>query len=77
VHEAWLQELKHAVTDAGAAIDGRRAPKVRQAKREARQLPAEQVQARIAREPDAACRTVRSRAGQLLRRALEDGNGQV
>jgi hypothetical protein len=62
VHEAWLQELKHAVTDAGAAIDGR---------------PAEQVQARIAREPDAACRAVRSRAGQLLRRALEDGNGQV
>jgi hypothetical protein len=55
VHEVWLQELKHAVTDTdAAAIDARWAPEVSRARREARQLAgelsAEQVRARIGRE---------------------------
>jgi hypothetical protein len=73
VHEAWLQELKHAVTGAGIdAVDARWAPEVRRAKQEARQLTAEQVRARISRERDASYEAARYRAGQLLRRALEE-----
>jgi hypothetical protein len=77
VHEAWLRELKHAVTDAGIdAIDARWAPEVRRAKQEARQLAgeltAEQVRARISRERDAVFEAARYRAGPLLRRALEE-----
>jgi hypothetical protein len=75
VHEAWFQELKHAVSDADAGvIDARWAPEVRRAKREARQLAgeltAEQVRARIGRERDAAFEAARYRAGQLPSRAL-------
>ena len=73
---AWLQELKHAVSDADAdAIDARWAPEVRQARREARQLAGEltpeQVRARISRERAAANEAARYGAGQLLRRAPE------
>jgi hypothetical protein len=76
VHEVWLQELKHAVSDADVdAIDARWAPEVGRARREARQLAAElapgQVRARIGRERDASYAAARYRAGQLLRRALE------
>jgi hypothetical protein len=77
VHEAWLQELKHAVSDADiATINAQRAAEIRQARQEARQiageLSAEQVRARIARERDAAYQTACYRAGQLPRRVLED-----
>jgi hypothetical protein len=77
VHEVWFQELKHAVTGADAdAIDARWVPEVRRARREARQLAGEltpeQVRARIRRERDASFQAVRYRAGQLLRRALEE-----
>jgi hypothetical protein len=72
VHEAWLQELKHAVSDAdAAAIDARWASEIGRAKREARQLTAAQVWVRIGRERDAAYQAACYRAGQLLRWALE------
>jgi hypothetical protein len=72
VHEVWFQELKHAVTDADInAIDARRAPEIRRGEREAWQLSAEQVRARIAPEWEASYAADRYRAGQLLRRALE------
>ena len=42
VHEAWLQELKHVVSDAdAAAIDARWTPEIGWAKQEARQLAGE------------------------------------
>ncbi len=60
-----------------AAVGARRAPEVRQARREAWQLAcelsAEQVRARIGRKRDAAC----YRAGRLLRRTLGDDGSQV
>jgi hypothetical protein len=63
------------------AIDARWAPEVGRAKREARpladELTPERVRVRIARERDAAFEAARYRAGQLLQRALEGGNGQV
>jgi hypothetical protein len=82
VHEVWFQELKHAVSDADIdAVDARWAPEVRRAKQEARRLAGEltpgQVRARIGRERDASYQAACYRAGQLLRRALEDDGGQV
>jgi hypothetical protein len=81
-HEAWLQQLGHAASDADtAAIDAEWAAEVRRAKQEARQLAGEvtpeQVRASIGRERDAAFEAARYRAGQVLRRALGDANGQV
>jgi hypothetical protein len=75
VHEAWLQELKHAVSDADIdAVNARWAAEIRRAKQEARQLvgelSADRVRARIGRERDAAYQAARYRAGQLLRQAL-------
>jgi hypothetical protein len=82
VHEVWLQELKHTVSDADIdAVDARWAPEVARAKQEARQLAGEltpeQVRARIGRERDASYEAARYRAGQLLRRALGGDGGQV
>jgi hypothetical protein len=76
VHEAWLQEFKHAVSNADIdAINARWAAEVQRARREARQLTAGQVRARTGRERDAPCQAVRYRAGQLLKRALEEDGG--
>jgi hypothetical protein len=80
VHEAWLQELKYAVSDADVdAIDARWAPEVERARQEARQmagdLSAEQVRARIDRERDASHEAGRYRASQLARRAFGDDGG--
>jgi putative transposase len=64
VHEAWLQELKHAVSDAdAAAIDAQWAAEIRQAKREARQLTAEQVRPASAGNRTPATRLPATRPG--------------
>jgi hypothetical protein len=64
-----------------AAIGAGRAPEVKRAKQEARQLAgeltAEQVRARTGRERDASYTAARYQAGQLLRRAPGGDGGQV
>jgi hypothetical protein len=75
VREAWLQELKHAVSDADiGAINEQWAPEVGRAKQVARRLVGElsavRVRARIDRERDASFEAARCRAGQFLKRAL-------